>query len=237
MSEHRMPHRRDKDELGTRIKSYERATRYWLPPNSCVIVRVDGRAFHTFTRDCAKPFDHEIMSAMVNAMVETAKDMAGFKLGYTQSDEATFLLTDFDTTKTAAWLDYNLAKIVSLSASGFTMRFNRHYGHSRTAMFDSRAFTMPLPDAPNAFIWRQQDWERNSMQMLAHAHFPPEQLHRRSRRGLHDMLHGIGVNWAHLADDEKNGTFLLQDGTLVSRKTTYTEIAEYLDEVLSPDVG
>ena len=77
--------------LASRIKRYEAATNYTLTPRSCLFIRVDGKAFHTFTRSCAKPFDKRIMDAMDYAMECTADEMQGFKLAYTQSDESAYI--------------------------------------------------------------------------------------------------------------------------------------------------
>jgi tRNA(His) 5'-end guanylyltransferase len=166
---------------------------------------------------------------MLYATRQTAADMQGFKLAYTQSDEATFLLTDFETHDTQGWFDYELNKVVSISASLFTAYFNDTYegpwvpGHT-LATFDSRAFIVPTDDAPNVFIWRQRDWERNSVQMLARAHFSHNQLHEKGHAEIHEMLHGVGVNWADLPERLKNGTFVLRDGTMASEKLGYEEI-------------
>lgn len=205
------------DALGDRMKRYEAASRFFLPPKQAVMIRVDGRAFHTYTKGMNKPFDHDLMEAMVHATTETAKDLAGFKLAYTQSDEASFLITDFDDFATQGWFDYNLSKVISLSAATFTAHFNaasfdRAIGH-RLATFDSRAFTVPMDDVPNAFLWRQKDWYRNSVQMLGQAHFSHKQLNGKKLADIHDMLmDGPGINWAKLSPAEKNGTFI--------RKTT-----------------
>lgn len=212
------------DSLGDRIKRYEAAYAHRLVPRSCVMVRVDGKAFRTFTKGCAKPFDWKIIDAMVYAATLTASEMQGFKLAYVQSDEATFLLTDFDSLQTQGWFDYELNKIVSISASLFTAHFNRFYGGDTLALFDSRAFVVPEADWPNAFVWRQRDWERNSLQMLARAHFSHKQVQGKKAPELHEMLHGVGVNWADLDPQIKNGTFVLRDGSLDFGKHTYEGI-------------
>lgn len=211
--------------LGDRIKRYEAAYSPRFTPRSCLLVRVDGRAFHTFTRGCDRPFDADIIAAMIHATRRTAEDMQGFKLAYTQSDEATFLLTDFDSHETQGWFDYELNKVVSISASLFTAHFNDTYPSTRLATFDSRAFIVPADDAPNAFIWRQRDWERNSVQMFARAHFSHKQLHGKNHAAIHEMLHETGLNWAHLTPRLKNGTFLRRDGTEVCDKLGYEEIS------------
>lgn len=213
------------------MKRYERSYSGQLTPRSNVIVRVDGKAFHTFTKGCQKPFDEGIMQAMDLALVATAEEMQGFKLGYTQSDEATFLISDFENIDTQGWFDYDLNKIVSISASLFTAYFNLFYGRTRRfdqrghtpAFFDSRAFVVPEGDAPNIFVWRQQDWERNSVQMLARAHFSHRQCHGKKIPDLHEMLHEISVNWTKdCTPRERNGSFYWGDTkTLTNNKETY----------------
>lgn len=220
------------DSLGDRIKRYEEAGKHRFAPRQPLLVRVDGRAFHTYTRRLDRPFDHDLMDAMEHAMRKVAADMQGFKLAYTQSDECTFLLTDFDRPETRGWFNYELNKVVSLSASLFTAHFDRwwsvHEDRERAlngpAAFDARAFTVLVEDVPNVFVWRQRDWERNSVAMLAQAHFSHKQLHGKKVPDMHEMLHGVGVNWARLSPREKNGTFLLRDGTTISEKADYAKV-------------
>lgn len=217
------------DSLGDRIKRYESAYAHRFVPRSCLLVRVDGKAFHTFTKGCDKPFDQRIIDSMVAAAKATAKEMQGFKLAYVQSDEASFLLTDFDDVQTQGWFGYELNKVVSISASLFTAHFNRAYGSDTLAFFDSRAFVVPEPDWPNAFVWRQRDWERNSLQMLARAHFTHRQVQGKKAPELHEMLHEKGVNWAGLNGQLKNGTFVLRDGSLNHDKHTYDGIKSLVE--------
>lgn len=212
--------------IGERIKRYEKAYDFKLTPRSCLFIRVDGKSFHTFTRHCAKPFDSALMDAMEGAARSTADEMAGFKLGYIQSDEATFMLTDFDRHETQGWFGYELNKVVSISASLFTAHFNQRYTHPNgvPAVFDSRAFIVPIDDAPNVFVWRQRDWERNSIQMLARAHFSHKQCENKKMAELHEMLHTSGVNWAKLTPREKNGTYLTPEASIYA-KLDYETIA------------
>lgn len=216
-------------QLAQRIKRYEAASSYTLTPRSCLFIRVDGKAFHTFTRGCDRPFDQEIMDCMAYAMRCTADEMQGFKLAYTQSDECTFVLTDFDTHQTQGWFGYELNKIVSISASLFTAWFNDMWarGHERgdVALFDSRAFIVPLDDAPNVFVWRQQDWHRNSVQMLARAHYSHKQLLGLSVPSMHEMLHEKGINWAtDISKRERNGSFYVKGLGTIPEKLDYDAI-------------
>lgn len=224
------------DSLGDRIKRYEETYQYKLTPRSCLFIRLDGKAFHTFTRTCEKPFDQNIIDTMVYAAEQTAAEMQGFKLAYIQSDECTFMLTDFDTLQTQGWFGYELSKILSVSASLFTAHFNKHYfwmyrDDYTPAVFDSRAFIVPKEDAANVFIWRQKDWVRNSVQMLARAHFSHKQLDRKSIPEIHEMLHTKGINWAHLDPQLKNGTFIYSDFSKGHIEVDYTTLNKYL----SPD--
>jgi tRNA(His) guanylyltransferase len=234
-------------KLATRMKRYEAVSNPVLTPNSCVFVRVDGRAFHTFTRHCVKPFDPWLMDAMVAAAVETSREMAGFRIAYHQSDEVTFVLTDFDEHDTEGWFGYNQNKLVSITASLFTAHFNDVYrttaptapmASSRPlAVFDARAFAVPVHDAPNNLVWRQQDWERNSLAMLAQCHFSHTELHGMKRADMHEMLWARrGINWARdLTDAERNGTFVLRGGTTLSERLDYPRLAhQILDGRLPP---
>lgn len=113
------------DALGARMKDHEHRTRYFIPKRTYTVIRLDGKAFHTFTRGCVKPFDRMLMTAMQEATLELCKDIQNVKMGYTQSDEITLILTDFDTRDTCQWFDGNLQKISSVSASIVTAAFNK----------------------------------------------------------------------------------------------------------------
>jgi tRNA(His) 5'-end guanylyltransferase len=146
------------------------------------------------------------------------ENIQGCKLGYTQSDEITLLLTDYDTLTTDGWFDYAVQKICSVSASMATMAFNKFFRdnfsdwlddnvvytefggelplecktYSRAintgAMFDSRCFNIPKEEVTNCFIWRQQDATRNAIQMLGQCNFPHKALQGKSCNDIQDML-------------------------------------------------
>ncbi len=215
-------------DLGDRMKAYESCAQVMLPRRMPLIIRVDGRAFHTFTRHLRRPFDPNLMDAMVRAAVAVAEDVQGFELGYVQSDEASFFLQDYALVDTEPWFGKDLQKIVSLSASIMSIAFSRAFGAD--AHFDSRAFVLPEAEVANYFLWRAKDWERNSLSMLAQAHFSAKQLHGKKRADMHEMLHGIGVNWTtDLSERERNGTFLVKDGREIVLRTdvlpNYTDVA------------
>jgi tRNA(His) 5'-end guanylyltransferase len=203
-------------KLGDRMKDYEYVSRNYLTKRTPVIVRVDGKAFRTFTKDFDRPFDHTLGEAMITAAMEVFGFMQCCKLAYIQSDEASFVITDYDNLDTQGWFGYNRSKIETISASCMTMSFNRCMrlaNKTGDAMFDARAFNVPRSEVANYFLWRAQDWHRNSVSMFAQAHFSHKELHKRNISDLHDMLHDIGKNWTlDLSGAERNGTFLYRKG-------------------------
>jgi len=214
------------DNLGDRIKRYEHVSRQSLIPNSYIILRVDGKAFHTFTKGMDRPFDDKLTKAMIRAGEKVSKEMSGFKLGYHQSDEFTFMLTDTDSYDTQVWFDGEIQKLCSVTASLFGAHFNKEMGGTICA-FDCRAFNVPKEDVANVFIWRQKDWERNSLNMLASSFFSHKELQGKSCEQRHDMLHSIGENWADLPDVYKNGTFISMHGRM-SKKMDYDGLNEFI---------
>jgi tRNA(His) guanylyltransferase len=214
--------------IGERIKRYEAVSAFSLLPRSPLFIRVDGKAFHTYTRGCEKPFDQHLIDSMTIAAQKTAREMSGFVAAYLQSDECTFMLSDYENFNSQGWFNYELNKVVSISSSAFTAYFNEAYKGSSPAMFDSRAFTIPIEEAPNVFIWRQRDWERNSIQMLARAHFSHSECDGKKVPDLHEMLHGKGVNWAALSEQLKNGTYLFKDLKPQSFKADYEDLQKLL---------
>jgi len=200
-------------KLGDRIKRYEAVSHYTATGRTPLMIRLDGRAFHTFTRDMEKPFDQLMIKSMVAAARDVADEMQGFKAAYIQSDEVTFCLTDYDRVESQGWFDYDIMKVVSISASLMTARFIFHMETDKTPVFDGRAFSVPSNDVVNAFLWRAMDWKRNSLQMYARANFSHRQLHGKKSDDMHNMLHNIGKNWAtDLKPQQKNGTFLVKSG-------------------------
>lgn len=132
--------KKTKDSLGDRMKAYENISRIYLTKRSPVIIRIDGKAFHTFTRGFAKPFDKFFMMAMQETAKHLCKEIVGCKLAYVQSDEISLLLTDYDTISTQPWFENNLQKLVSVSASIATLAFNRAFASLTRDLSDKYAY-------------------------------------------------------------------------------------------------
>lgn len=212
-----------KDSLGNRMKNYyEKRSQTYLTKRTPVILRLDGKSFHTFTRKFDKPFSELLHYCLTYATSELCKEINGAKLAYIQSDEISILIKDFDTIKTEAWFDYNVQKLTSVSASIMTAEFNKQYIMSFApninaenifeipfATFDARVFNIPESDVDNYFIWRQKDWERNSIHMLTRSLYSHKELIGKSVPEMHEMLHKKNTNWAQLKPHWKNGTTLI----------------------------
>ena len=116
------------DALGTRMKTfYEAIPKTSLMRRTPVAIRIDGKAFHTFTRGFKKPFDQVLGNAMAKTMEYLCKNIQGCVFGYTQSDEITLLLIDYQTFETDAWFGYEVQKMCSVAASMATMAFNKYF--------------------------------------------------------------------------------------------------------------
>lgn len=172
-----VPETRTTLTLNDRMKDYERTYRTNLPANSYVIVRLDGKAFHTFTRGFERPFDLGLMGAMDTAARTLCETITqGVVMSYTQSDEISLLITDIESDKSQQWYDGQVQKIVSVAASIATAAFNAEMAKRRPgkplAFFDARAFVLPnVEEVQNYFKWRQRDCRKNAVYMIAHTHF------------------------------------------------------------------
>lgn len=230
------------DSLGDRMKeNYENRAKTFLVRRMPVIIRLDGKAFHTFTKGLKKPYDEIFHNTMNATMKYLCENIQGCKLGYTQSDEITLLLTDYDTLTTDAWFDNNVQKICSVSASMATMAFNQYFAlgaheyerdiyeawnvsedeykycdalHRKmhSAMFDSRCFNIPAEEVTNCLIWRQQDATRNAIQMLGQCNFSHKELHNKSCNDIQDMLMTQkGINFNDMPTEFKRGVCCLKE--------------------------
>ena len=224
------------DALGNRMKTYEYVTRNYLTRRMPVIIRLDGKAFHTFTRGLKKPFDELFVKTMQDTMKYLCENVQGCVLGYTQSDEITLVLVDYQDRDSCAWFDNNIQKMVSVSASMATMAFNQFFAmryHDleenvfeawnvtdeeykyvdtlrkklHSATFDSRVFNIPKEEVANVILWRQQDATRNSIQSVGQANFSHKELHGKNCSDIQDMLVlEKGINWNDYPTTLKRGS-------------------------------
>lgn len=227
-----------KDELGRRMKrDYEDALRLYVPRRTHVVIRIDGRAFHQFTRGLERPYSRRLADALDEAAVRLCGEMIGCRFAYGQSDEYSFVLTDTEPADAALWFDGNVQKMVSVSASVFTGAFNQAFRGGQAGAFDSRVLVIAQPSEVQKYLlWRQLDASANSLNMLASAHFPHEELVGKSTAEKHELLHSKGLNWAKEPADFKRGRAVVRvegGGWRVDREIPiFNRDAGYLENAL-----
>lgn len=219
-----------KDALGDRMKEfYENRSKTYLTRRTPVIIRLDGKAFHSFTKGFKRPYDEIFHEAMNETLRYLCKNIQGCKIGYTQSDEITLLLTDYEKLTTDAWFGYSVQKMCSVAASMATLAFNQEFRKAfegyfneyttseeyyvtmckaidKGAMFDARVFNIPKEEVANCFIWRQQDATRNAIQMLGQSHFSHKELDCKDQNDIQDMLMlELGINFNDMPVPFKRG--------------------------------
>lgn len=224
------------DDLGTRMKTfYEEIPKTRLMRRCPVVIRIDGKAFHTFTRGFKRPFDDVLIKTMQETAKYLCENIQGCHLAYTQSDEISLLLIDYQRFETSAWFDYEIQKMCSISASMATMVFNQifrdmvgelHINGSleeeyscilykaaqKGAMFDARVFNIPREEVTNYFYWRQLDASRNSIQMVGQANFSHKELQYKSCNDIQDMLMTQkGINWNDFPAYQKRGSCVVRN--------------------------
>jgi tRNA(His) 5'-end guanylyltransferase len=218
------------DTLGDRMKDfYEDRYRINLPRRTYTIIRIDGKAFHTYTKGLQRPFDAGLIEDMNETTAYLCKNIQGAKLGYVQSDEISIIVTDFDELGTHAWFDNNMQKMASIAASMATAKFNQlrmarstwegsdiagsldqdDIENFKLAMFDARVFQIPFIDeVVNYLIWRQQDATRNSISSVAQSLYSHKELHNKSTDDMQEMIFQKGINWNDYSYREKRGTVI-----------------------------
>lgn len=203
-----------KDDLGRRMKQYyEDALRLTVPRRGYVIVRVDGRGFHTFTKGMERPYCRSLADALDRAALYACQEMIGCRFAYGQSDEYSFLLTDLDKDDSPLWFDGNVQKMASVGASLFTAGFNRAFAGEHPAIFDARVLVIPQrSEVEKYFLWRQLDASANSLNALASANYSHDELLGKSTVEKHELLHAKGLNWAKEPADFKRGRMVRRAG-------------------------
>lgn len=191
--------------LGDRMKEYEEVAQGHLMRRTPVIIRLDGKAFRNFTHGRTKPFDLNFALAMQFTTQYLVKNIQGCKFGYTQSDEISLLLTDYDTFETEAWFGYRIQKMISTASSQCTQIFNKYIRAldledqikkiPKDAFFDARVFNLSKEEVGNYFVWRQQDCRRNSISAVAQAHYSPRELHNMKTGDRLGLLKNKGIDY------------------------------------------
>ena len=239
----------DRSDLAERMKGYEKRNRYYLQRRMPVILRLDMRAGHSFTRGFKRPFDEVFIKSMQDTAKYLCENIQNCKLSYQQSDEITLLLVDYDKLNTDCFFDYRVDKLCSIAASMATMAFNRAFANNvgdyctynyecidnthenyehilslavdKGAMFDARCFNIPKEEVTNLLYWRQDDAAKNSIQMVGRAFFSHKELHKKSRNDIQDMLMTQkGINWNDFPTYQKRGSCCIKTEEKITEDIT-----------------
>lgn len=202
-----------KDNLSDRMKLYEgiETTRRFLPLLP-IMVRLDGKNFHSFTKGLNRPFDDRLSSLMK----EITKQLVVFssaKIGYTQSDEVSLVLYS-DNIESQVFFDGSIFKIISVLASFASAIFNKLLPEyipekaDKTVLFDCRAWNVPTQqEAANCLIWRELDATKNSISMASQTYYSHKQLDGKNSNEQQEMLFAVGINWNDYPSFFKRGAY------------------------------
>ena len=238
------------DDLGRRMKEYyEQIPKTKLMRRTPVIIRIDGKAFHSFAKGFKRPFDNVLIESMQETMKYLCENIQGCVLGYHQSDEISLVLVDYHKLTSNAWFDYEVQKICSIAASMATVAFNKIFEQNcieysqvvpntelgrkvmdvyskaseKGAMFDARCFNIPKEEVTNYIYWRQLDATRNSIQMVGQANFSHKELHGKSCNQIQDMLMvQKEINWNDFPIYQKRGSCCVKESYSTVDLSTYT---------------
>lgn len=224
-------------DIAERMKSYEHTWRRRLMPKTPIILRLDGKAFHSYLAPLKDRYDFEFSHLMQQVTLHLQSEIQGCVFGYTQSDEISLLICDWQTYQTQQPYGGVQNKLESISAAMATGYFNFIKGRldyikdvkHDYAMFDSRAFSLPVNEVVNYFIWRQQDATRNSINVLGQMYFSAKQLQGKSVNAVQDMVFKKhDINWNDLDSWKKRGVCTYQ-GIVDVEPPIFTQEREYIE--------
>lgn len=225
-----------KDKLGDRMKhNYEQAFNFRLPARMPIIMRLDGKCFHTFTKGMNKPFDEQLVSRMNCVATYLLNKISGAQVAYVQSDEISILIHNYKRLDSQGWFDNEVQKMTSISAAMASFYMSSMY--CQEVLFDSRVFTLPEAEVNNYFVWRQKDALRNSISMVSQAFFSHKELQNKNVKQMKDMLEVRGKKW-------ENYPLSCQRGSCVVRQPNgiiyfddsiplFTQDHNYIDKFLT----
>lgn len=216
------------DNLGTRMKEYEDVWRIKLPRRMPMIIRLDGKAFHTLLSKAEKPFDYSFVYSMQFVTTVLIDKIQNAVFAYCQSDEISILVHNYKRLNTDCWFDNNLQKIISVSSS---IAIEAFYWKDSTANFDARVFVLPEAEVCNYFIWRQQDAIRNSINTVGQSLFSASELHGKNTTQVVDMIATRNIIWKEYPIKVQRGfSFINKELDLQIPK--FSEDREYINNLL-----
>lgn len=221
--------------LTERMKAYETAYTSHLTRRMPVIIRLDGKAFKNWTHtNLNRPFDDRLPELMSETIKYLMKEIQGCVFAFSQSDEISLFLRDYDSLNTESWFGSNLQKMISVSSSLATAKFNQEaYRHRFSlAHFDSRVFILPKEEVVNYFIYRQHDGVRNSISMLANSIFGHKKIHGISSNDMKQMLIDDGHPWEELKPMFRHGIYMKKNEDITLDVPLFKDNRSIIEELV-----
>lgn len=220
------------ETLKEKCEALRATTDYRLPKKTYIMSAIDGRSFSRLIKNkYEKPFDDKFINMMNEVAIYVCKNVQGCKFAYTQSDEITFVLTDFENEETSAFFDYRICKMLSIIPSLATAKFNqlvtlnlldtpcsREDMKQIVADMQLAQFDCKVWDAENFnnvfayLLWRQIDCVRNSKQQAAQTYLTHKQLMgKHTDEQIKMLLEEKGIDWNMYPDNKKYGRFIYKE--------------------------
>ena len=186
-----------RDDVGDLMKAKEAESRLVLPSKTFHVIRIDGRAFHSYTRSCERPFDARFAADMDATALALVAEISGSLTAFVQSDEISIISSDLISERAEPWFGGVVQKVVSVAASLATATFNQKRSDvsTSTALFDARVFSLGTEEEVTAYLaWRQADASRNAISMLAHHFLGHKAINRVPTSTRRTMLLDAGID-------------------------------------------
>jgi tRNA(His) 5'-end guanylyltransferase len=217
------------------MRAYEQSYTSFLTKRTPIIVRLDGKSFKSWTGNLNRPFDKLLPEIMQHTVKYLMAEVQGCVFAFSQSDEISLFLRDYDNLNTESWFGSNLQKIVSVSASLATAKFNQVASKHNLplAHFDSRVFLLPKEEVVNYFIYRQHDGIRNSIQMLGQHKLGHKACQGKNNNIIKEMLAEAGHSWYDLDKVFRHGFAMRKDEALPSLELPlFKDDRSYIEELV-----
>ena len=229
--------------LKERMEYFRGLTDYKLMPKSYVLVMLDGRSFsHLIKNKFKKPFDNDFIGMMNETTRYLCENIEGCKFGYTQSDEISLVLTDFENENTESFFGFRLTKMLPIISSLATGKFNQLMmlralntipessdpigvdvcknliENTKLAQFDCKCWNVPTYNDVFAwFLYRQIDCVRNSKAQTAQAYLPHKQLEKlNTDQQIAKLKEEKGVDWHSFDNGMKYGRIVYKEDIMMT---------------------
>lgn len=219
-------------KTGEYFKLKEMKYRNILPSKGWFVIRVDGKAFSTYTQGLIKPFDTRITDAMIAVAKSMCAEIQNVKMAFYQSDEISIVLSDLDNPETNLWFDGQVQKMVSVASSLATAYFNQNFKHPnrKLGLFDARVFRLDSEeDVKNYLLWRQNDAIKNGITAVSLKYYSHREIHGKSSDDKLEMIKSKGDNVSQYHQGLIQGFFIKKEIKRVPSTNPKTNQVVYAD--------